>query len=411
MLKADSFKTTLILAALVALGPMSTDMYLPALPRLTEELNTTVAATQLSLSIFLVGFALAQLIYGPLSDRFGRKVVFLWGMAIFLAATTGCALVTDINAFIVLRFFQALGGTVGPVLGRAIVRDIHGPVNSGKVLSHIGTAMALAPALAPVAGGYISVHLGWQYVFWVLAVYGVACVALFHFKVPESAPVEHRRATSFSSMRDDFAVLLGDRRYLGYCLSCTFAYGGLFAFLSGSSFVVIEYYGVAEQHYGLLFLLVVVGYVAGTLIAGKFSIAKGHNPLIRYGGATTLLGGGAMLACSIAAPQLPGLPAIASGVPTVILPMIIYMVGLGLIMPQSLTGALAAYPHMAGTASGLFGFIQMTVAALVGITVGHTYNHTPVPMSAVIALMGLLALLSHLILVHPTPQPKPGITP
>ena len=125
ILKADSFKVTLILAALVALGPMSTDMYLPALPRLTEELNTTIAVTQLSLSVFLVGFALAQLIYGPLSDRFGRKPVFLSGMFIFLAATIGCAAATDIETLIVMRFFQAVGGTAGPVLGRAIVRDIH----------------------------------------------------------------------------------------------------------------------------------------------------------------------------------------------------------------------------------------------------------------------------------------------
>ena len=397
MLKADSFKVTLILASLVALGPLSTDMYLPALPRLTTELGASIAAAQLSLSIFLVGFALAQLIYGPLSDRFGRKVVFLWGMAIFLVATAGCALATDITAFIILRFLQAVGGTVGPVLGRAIVRDIHGPVNSGKALSHIGAAMAIAPALAPVIGGYLSVWFGWQSVFWALAGYGVVCTALLYLQVPESAPLEHRRAPSLASMRADFTTLLTDRRYLGYCLSCAFAYAGLFAFLSGSSFVIIQFYGVAEQRYGLLFALVVGGYVGGTLLAGKFSIAKGVNLLITCGGVITLLGGGAMLLCAL----VPGVAGAAGtlGVWAVVLPMVLYMLGLGLVMPQSLAGALAAYPQMAGAASGLFGFIQMTLAAAVGIAVGHSYNHTPLPMAATIALMGLLTLLSHLVLI------------
>ena len=391
LLKADSFKVTLILAALVALGPMSTDMYLPALPRLTEELNTTIAVTQLSLSVFLVGFALAQLIYGPLSDRFGRKPVFLSGMFIFLAATIGCAAATDIETLIVLRFFQAVGGTAGPVLGRAIVRDIHGPINSGRVLSHIGTVMALAPALAPVAGGYISVYLGWQFTFWILALYGVICAALLYFKVPESAPTEHRRAQSPASMLGDFAVLLADKRYLGYCLSCAFAYAGLFAFLSASSFVVIQFYKVAEQHYGLLFLLAVSGYIAGTLIAGRFSIKKGCRFLVGCGGVVTLLAGALMLALSLA-----GVP----GVLSVIGPMVLYMAGVGIVMPQSMAGALAAYPQMAGTASGLFGFIQMTIAALVGIIVGHSYNDTPIPMSAMIALMGFMTLCSYILLVQ-----------
>ena len=382
----------MILAALVALGPMSTDMYLPALPRLTAELNTTIAATQLSLSVFLVGFAIAQLICGPLSDRFGRKPVFLWGMFIFVVATIGCARADDITTLVVLRFFQALGGTVGPVLGRAIVRDIHGPVGAGKVLSHLGTAMALAPALAPVAGGYISVYLGWQFIFWALALYGVVCAALLYLKVPESAPVAHRRARPLSSILGDFAILFGDRQYLGYCLSCTFAYAGLFAFLSGSSFVVIGFYGVLEQHYGLLFLLVVSGYIGGTLVAGKFSISKGYNFLIGCGGVVTLLAGALMLALTAA-----GVP----GVRVVIAPMIAYMFGLGIVMPQSMAGALAGYPHMAGTASGLFGFIQMTIAAVIGIIVGHSYNAAPVPMAAMIALMGFMTLFSYFLLVQP----------
>ena len=391
-LKAESFKVTLIVAALVALGPMSTDMYLPALPRLAEELHTTIAATQLSLSVFLVGFAIAQLVYGPLSDRFGRRPVFLWGMAIFLVATIGCALADDIETLVVMRFFQALGGTAGPVLGRAMVRDIHGPINSGKVLSHIGTAMAVAPALAPVAGGYISVYLGWPFIFWVLALYGVACAALFYFKVPESAPPEHQRVRSLSAMLHGFAVLLGDRHYLGYCLSCTFAYAGLFAFLSGSSFVLIELYAVPEQHYGLLFLLVVSGYMGGTLIAGRFSISWGCNFLIGWGGVITLLAGALMFGLTVA-----GVP----GVFAIIIPMAAYAVGLGIVMPQAMAGALAAYPHHAGTASGLFGFIQMAIAAAVGIIVGHSYNATPIPMSFMIALMGCMTLFSYLILVQP----------
>lgn len=390
MFNARSLATTLSIAAMVALGPLSTDMYLPALPGIALELLATPGEVQLTLSFFLVGFACAQLVYGPLSDRFGRKPVLLAGLMMFFISTIACALATDIYSLIAFRFLQALGGSVGPVLGRAMVRDIHGAENSGKVLSLIGSVMALAPAIAPIAGGYMTVYWGWPSIFWLLALFCLAVYALLQFKIPETAPAEFRHPVSLRKIASDFSTLLRDRRYLGYTLTCTFSFSGLFAFLSGSSFVIIEYFAIAEKSFGLLFALVVGGYLTGTVIGTKLS-HQGHKKLVFIGALITLCSGAAMFLLASGQPQ---------HVISVILPMMCFMIGVGLVMPQSMAGALADYPHLAGSASGLLGFIQMGVAAIVGVFVGHGYDGTPFIMTSMIALMGLLTLVIYGWLLH-----------
>lgn len=391
MFNPRSVATTLSVAAMVALGPLSTDMYLPALPGIAAELAADAGQVQLTLSIFLVGFACAQLVFGPLSDRFGRKPVLLASLVLFLLSSIACALATDIYTLIFFRFIQALGGSAGPVLGRAMVRDIHGAKNSGKVLSHIGSAMALAPAIAPIAGGYMTVYWGWPSIFWFLALFGFAACALLQLKIAETAPVEFRHPRSIAKITADFAALLGDRHYLGYTLTCTFSFAGLFAFLSGSSFVIIEYFAIAEEKFGLLFALVVGGYLTGTLVGSRLSHQLGHKKLVFIGAIIVLLAGSAMFLFASGRPQ---------NVVTVILPMMCFMVGVGLVMPQSMAGALVDYPHIAGSASGLLGFLQMGIAAIVGVFVGHGYDGTPFIMTSTIALMGLLTLVIYGLLIH-----------
>ncbi len=392
MFNPRSLATTLSIAVMVALGPLSTDMYLPALPGIAVELMADTGEVQLTLSFFLVGFACAQLVYGPLSDRFGRKPVLLASLILFLISSMACALVTDIHSLIVFRFLQALGGSAGPVLGRAMVRDIHGTKNSGKVLSHIGSAMALAPAIAPIAGGYMTVYWGWSSIFWFLALFGLAAYALLQFKIAETAPAEFRHPKSLRRIISSYSTLLRDRHYMGYTLTCTFSFSGLFAFLSGSSFVIIEYFGIAEKSFGLLFALVVGGYLTGTTLGSKFS-HLGHRKLVFFGSLITLCSGMAMFLLASGQPQ---------HVISVILPMMFFMVGVGLVMPQSMAGALVDYPHMAGSASGFLGFLQMSVAALVGVFVGHGYDGTPFIMASTIALMGLMTLVFYVWLVHRT---------
>ncbi len=377
------------LAALVALGPMSTDMYLPAFPRIVNELGTDPASVQLTLSVFLVGFAVAQLFYGPLSDRYGRKPVMLGGLVLFLVASIGCALAKDIEALILFRLLQALGGSAGPVLGRAIVRDVYGAKDAGRVLSHIASLMALAPAMAPILGGFLTVSLGWQAVFWFLVAYGIIGTLVFVFKVEESAPAEHRHPKSFSLIRRHYAQLMSDRNYLGYMLTCSFSYAGLFAFLSGSSFVLIQQFGVSEQHFGLYFMAVVIGYIIGTQLSAHVGKHKSYNTMILAGSVLLIVASAAMVVSVLAYP---------THISSVIVPMIVFMVGVGIVMPQSMAGALKYYPNIAGTASGLLGFTQMSIAGLAGMIVGQSYNATATPMAIVIFLMAALCLLSCLLL-------------
>ncbi len=391
MFKATSFATTVSLAALVSLGPLSTDMYLPALPSMADEFATDSGNIQLTLSPFLAGFALAQIIYGPLSDRFGRKPVLMAGLLIFTLSSLACALSDNIVSLIIFRFLQALGGSAGPVLGRAMVRDIHGAANSGKVLSHIATAMALAPAVAPIAGGFMSLYWGWQSIFLFLALLGLLGTVLLHFQIAESAPEEFRHPKSIYQILRNYQILLGDKKYLGYTLTCTASYAGLFCFLSGSSFVVIDYYGIAQENYGLLFTMVVIGYISGTLIGGRLSLSKGFQTLVMLGSIICLISGLIMLALAFTQP---------THVAATIVPMMLFMVGVGLVMPQSMAGALSDYPHIAGSASGLLGFIQMTSAGITGIVVGHGYDGTPLIMSLMIALMGVLTLVCYLFLIR-----------
>lgn len=391
MFKPTAFANTLSIALLVALAPLSTDMYLPALPGMAAEFSASTGQMQLTLSLFLAGFAFAQVIYGPLSDRFGRKPVLLAGLSLFILSSAGCALSDNVHSLILFRFLQALGGSAGPVLGRAMVRDIHGPETAGKVLSHIGSAMALAPAVAPIAGSFMTVYWGWPSIFWFLALFGMVGATLLHFKIAESAPEEYRHPKSIKTILNDYRALLKDSKFLGYTLACTFSYSGLICFLSVSAFVIIEYFGVPVKSFGLLFVFVVAGYLSGTLIGGRLSDHMGYRKLVGLGSMVCLVAGVVMLLLAEFYPV---------HVTIIVLPMMLFMVGVGLVMPHAMAGALAHYPHMAGSASGLFGFFQMTIAGGIGVIVGHSYDGTPVTMSAMIAIMGLLTVVTYFLLLH-----------
>ncbi|CAG0960420.1 partial Bicyclomycin resistance protein, partial [Burkholderiales bacterium] len=271
MLK-PTFGLALLLTTLVALGPLSTDLYLPALPALTRDFSTDVARVQLTLSVFLAGFALAQLAYGPLSDRFGRRPILLAGLVIYLGASVACMFAPSIEALIAARFVQALGACAGPVLGRAVVRDVYGPSQAARVLAYISGAMAIAPMLGPVLGGWLTVWFGWRANFAALALFSaLQCVATA-LLLGESNAHKDPEATRLTRMTQNFSGLLSAREYRGYLLCFSFAYAGLFAFISGSSFVLINLHGLSPQWYGASFGFVVAGYIAGTLISGRFSL-------------------------------------------------------------------------------------------------------------------------------------------
>lgn len=391
MLVLHSVSVVALIAALVALGPLSTDMYLPALPTMVTFFETNTDQIQLTLSSFLAGFAISQLVYGPLADRFGRKPAIVGGMLLFTLASIGCVYAQSVESLILWRFLQALGGCAGPVLGRAMIRDIYGPQDAARILSFIATAMALAPAVAPLLGGYLVIWFEWQSIFLVLAGYGALMSLFFIFKVPESLSDEHRQSFRLLPMLKNYSILLRHRRYMGYVLSCSFVYSGLFAFISGSSFVVVGYFQVPEQYFGYFFAIAVAGYMLGSFVAGRLSRRFQVNTLLMCGAVVALLAG-VFMAVVVILQWYQIIPVIA--------PMFFYMVGVGLVMPQAMAGALAPFASMAGTASALMGFLQMSIAALTGVGVGHLHDGTPGVMLSAISAMGLLTLLSYYLLVH-----------
>ncbi|WP_438455578.1 multidrug effflux MFS transporter [Vreelandella venusta] len=391
MLKLPSTATVVALAAVTALGPLATDMYLPAMPAMADALNTGPDRIQLTLSLYMAGFALAQLVCGPISDRFGRRPVMIAGLSLFLAASLLCAWAPSVEWLLVGRFLQAFGGAAGPVLARASVRDIHGPIEAGRILSYMASTMALAPALAPVVGAGLLLFFGWESVFVVLALYAAVMLAVLIFMLPEPLAQERRQSIHPKAVLANFRLLLTQRAFIGYTLVNAAAFSGLFAYLSGSSFVLIEYLGVAPTLYGVLFTLIVAGFFVGTLVSGRYSHRLGRDHLVTLGSVICATGGVIMAGLATVGVHHPW---------AVVGPHMVFMLGVGILMPQTMAGALAPNPQCAGAASSLFGFLQMTIAAVVGGLVGQFHDGSSLTMALTIGLTGLLALLSHWLLVR-----------
>ncbi|UCH76156.1 MAG: multidrug effflux MFS transporter [Rhodospirillales bacterium] len=383
--RPDSLLVAVLLTLSVGMGPMATDFYLPALPTIGASLTADVATVQLTLSVFLAGFALAQLVYGPLSDRYGRRPALLTGFGLFTLASIGCAVATSIEMLIVARFLQALGACAGPVLGRTVVRDVYGTEGAARMLAYIGAAMALAPLIGPIIGGYLTVWFGWRANFVVLTLYGAMTFLGVLLALAETNP-QLGETTGPVRMLRDYLGFLRHRIYVGYVLCHTATYCGLFAFISGSSFVFIEVLGLRPNRYGLCFGAAVAGYIVGAIVSGRIVRHLGLERMVPLGASICAAGGLAMAGLVLA-----GIETVWS----VLGPMMVYMFGVGFVLPNAMAGALGPFPTRAGAASALLGFTQMGLAALVGIAVGAAFDGTARPMAVTIALSGLAAMLVH----------------
>ncbi len=295
MSRPNGLVVTALLTALVALGPMSTDLYLPSLPGLLRHFDADIAEVQLTLSVFLVGLAVGQLVYGPLSDRFGRRPVLLAGLLLYVVASVICALAPSVPTLIAARLLQATGACAGPVVCRAVVRDVHGREGAARILSYMGAAMALAPALGPILGGFVEAWLGWRANFAILCIYGAVGLALTAAILPETAPHRGESGGGLDAALRGYLGLLGQRVYIGFVLCCALAYGGIFSFISGSSFVFVDIIGLAPQLYGVCFGAIVLGYILGTLVGGRLTRRIGVERLVRTGGLISAVGGLALL--------------------------------------------------------------------------------------------------------------------
>lgn len=374
-------RTTALIIALVATGPLSTDMYLPALPEIRTAFAAGTDQVQFTLSIFLIGLAAAHLILGPLSDRFGRRPVLIGGMAAYFLASIGCVMAGSIEALTAARLFQAVGACAGGVVGRAVVRDIHGREEAARMMSHIATVIALAPLVAPLVGGHLAVTFGWASVFVAMALIGLALSVATAWTLPETNTQPQADALNPLRFAINYRTLLSDSVYRTFLLTSALCFSGLFAFISGSSFVLIETLGMAPDHFGFAFGFVVAGFMVGSQIAGRSVKRRGIPSVVKMGSRLVALAGLAALALSLLVP---------ASVFTVVAPMSFYLMGVGLILPSSMAGAIGPYPLMAGAAAALVGFVQMLMAAGAGALVGRIHDGTPMPMFAVMALCGAL---------------------
>jgi DHA1 family bicyclomycin/chloramphenicol resistance-like MFS transporter len=395
-LPRDSTALIILLGFITALGPLSTDMYLASLPGLTQVFDTDAASVQLTLSAFLAGFAVSQLIYGPVSDRYGRRPALLAGIGIFTLASIGCAFSTGIGMLIAWRFVQALGACSGVVLGRAMARDLFEGAAAARALSMMAMTLGVTPAVAPIFGGWFYSRFGWQSNFLVMALLGLLLGLCVLLMLSESNRRLDPSATRVQPMLRNFAVLARHARYRGFVLCVAFSYAGLFAFISGSAFTLGRVFGIGPLTYGYCFSLVVIGYVGGGFIGTRLTFRYGVTAMLALGAGFCAAGGLLM--------ALLQTWAWAAGLSwhwlTLVGPMMLFSAGVGLTMPQGQAGALQPFPRMAGSAASLMGFVQMTVAAAVGIGVGHALNATALPLSYSIAGCGVATLLSFLLIVN-----------
>ncbi|MCC2113636.1 MAG: multidrug effflux MFS transporter [Hyphomicrobiales bacterium] len=382
MLKPDTLALTVLLGVLTALGPLSTDMYLPSLPAIAEVFGSDTARVQLTLSLFLTGFAVGQIVYGPISDRHGRKPVLIASLALYAVASLACAFAPTIEALIAARFVQAVGACGPIVLARSVVRDLYAGARAGQELSRMGSIMGVVPAIAPILGGFLQTGFGWQASFLVAALFGLAAAAAVRFRLPETLQTRLAEPLSFLAIFRAFGEIGKNAGYRAYVAIVCASYAGLFAFISGSSFVLQDVYGLSEIAFGVSFSLAVIGYITGTLTGTRLAPRIGLDRTLGFGVAALATGGTAMLA---------GVAFGGGHAAEIVVPMMLYMVGVGLSLPQSMAGALMPFPDRAGTASSLMGCSQMLVAATVGVAVGHSLGASAWPLAIAIAAMGLAA--------------------
>ncbi|WP_332684527.1 multidrug effflux MFS transporter [Bosea sp. (in: a-proteobacteria)] len=383
-LRPDTLAMTAVLAMLTALGPLSTDFYLPSLPEIVRALGTDVAGAQATLSAFLFGFAAGQLVWGPLSDRLGRRPVLLIGLCLFLVTTLACALAPSIEALIGARFAQALGASGPIVLGRAMVRDLYDGPRAGRELARMGMIMGLVPAVAPLAGGLLQDAFGWRSTFLASLAFGLVILAVVITIMPETIRQRSPERLSFLAIFRSFGVLLQNPAYRVYVSLTSLAYAGLFAFISGSSFVLIGIYGLSPPAFGLSFGFAVLGYILGTILAQRLVGRRGLDGVIALGVACLAGGGLSMLACVASG---------FGGALGVVGPMALYACGVGLTMPQSQAAAMMPFPDRAGAASSFTGLCQMLLSGCVGLLVGHLLEASALPLPLVMSAIGVAALV------------------
>jgi MFS transporter, DHA1 family, multidrug resistance protein len=378
------FRLILLLGSLSAFGPLSNDMYLPALPQLANDLGVGASAAQLTLTTCLAGLAVGQLVSGPMSDRFGRRRPLLAGVVVYAVASAACAVAPSAAFLIVFRFVQGAAGGFGIAVSRAVARDLHSGDALARFLSTLMLVNGLAPILAPVVGAQVLRFTSWRGVFWVLAAIGAVLAVGTVLWLRETLPPELRTKGGFAETRRTVAELIGDRAFVGYLLVLAFSFGAMFAYIAGSSFVVETIHGGSPQLYSAIFALNGAGIVAASQVNRVMLRRTAVLRMLAFGVVASASGGFALLAVVVAGIGLAG-----------IVPSLFVLVGsLGFILPNASALALAGHRSVAGSASGLIGIFQFAVGAAAAPLVGIGGTDSAYAMAIVIAVLSGASLVA-----------------
>ena len=384
-------RTVVVLGMLSMFGPLSLDLYLPALPELADDLDASASAAQLSITACLVGLAVGQLVAGPLSDRLGRRRPLIVGLVGFMLASVACALAPSAAILVVLRFVQGLAGAAGLVISRAIARDLY----SGRALmiffSRLILIAELAPVIAPILGGQLSLIMSWRGIFGVLAGFGAVLLLAGWLGLKETLPPERRIVGGFGKTLHGYNTLLHDRFFVGCALSSGLAGASMFAYISGSTFVLQRIYGMSPQGFSFVFGAISLALVIAAQVGGRLALRWPLTRVLGFGLAVNLCGAASLLATVII-----GLP-----LGVLIAALSVMVSAVGLIFPTANALALADYPDLAGTASSLQGLSQFVFGAVAAPLVGIAGERTALPLGIVTTTASLCAIASFAGLVIP----------
>ncbi|MDB5852903.1 MAG: Bcr/CflA family drug resistance efflux transporter [Herminiimonas sp.] len=374
-----------LIAAFLMMQPLSTDLYLASLPSLASVFNVPASTVQLTLSLFVIGFGSAQLIIGPLSDRFGRRPVLLLGLSTYVVGTVLCGLAPSIELLIAARFLQALGCCSAVIMARAIVRDAYEAEQSVRLIARASTWLSLAPLLGPILGSYLQVSFGWRAAFVALSVFSATLLLMTFLRLPETNAHKDPRATDPRGLLANYRIVLGAREFWAYALPSALSYGAIFAFISGASIVLIRALMVPTVWFGYCFAFGVSGYLVGTIVCRRLLPRVGIVRAFHLGTGLSLFAGAVFLVC------------VAAGVVhwwLMLAAMFLTMLAHGINFPIGQSGSVSPFPKQAGTAAGLMGALSMLVAFIVGSVVGGTHNGTLYPLAFIACTLGLLIFLS-----------------
>ncbi len=378
-----------LLIAITAVGPLSLNILAPAMPGLIGTLGAGAGTVQLTLSLFLLGMAISQLVLGTLSDRFGRRPVMLAGLALTVVASFAALATTSITGLIVARTCQAFGATAGIVIGRAVVRDLYDRDRAASMIGWVTMAMVVAPMIAPLIGGALDTALGWHAIFAFVGLFAAAILVWASFQLPETRKVA--TGEGFAHFLAASGSLLTDRAFLGYALVAAFNSAMFFTFIGGAPHVVVTIMHRSSAEYGIWFLAISLAYMAGNFAAGRWSAKYGVDVMIRAGVAVTVAGAAVGIIWVLLDP--------AGGPAVIMTPQMIIGFASGFMLPNALAGAVSVRPQAAGAAAGITGFMQMGLGAATSQLIGHLLDgaQTGLPLAAIVLVLcacGLVAFFA-----------------